>query len=375
MSQNNKTEKKRFLFFFVHPSKFHMFRNTINYLKNNGHHIDVLITQKDVLEELVKNEGWNYKNIFPKGRKIKNLPTYISAGYNFIRTIIRIERYLLKQKKYDLFISDDLLTISGWFHKTPTIHLQIDDVRTIPVVMILYFAKHLLSPSCCYVGRFRSKKISFDGYRELAYLHPRKFLPDKRVIERFHQENSRYFLLRLVSLKSTHDVGKKGLNDEDVKKLIKILEKYGKVYITSERKIPKELNKYRLNIRPNDIAHVLYYADLLIADSQTMSAEAGVLGTPFIRYNDFIGVLSYLNELENKYLLGFGIKTKDKDKLFTKIEELAKNGRIKQEWEQKRNKMLSEKIDLTDFMIWLLENYPDSYYEISRNPDYQYNFK
>ena len=76
-----------YLFFFVHPSKFHVFKKTINHLKNNGHNVEILITSKDVLEELVKNEVWNYTNIFPEGRKFKNVSPYISAGVNFFRTI------------------------------------------------------------------------------------------------------------------------------------------------------------------------------------------------------------------------------------------------------------------------------------------------
>ena len=92
-----------YLFFFVHPSKFHVFKKTINHLKNNGHNVEILITSKDVLEELVKNEGWNYTNIFPEGRKFKNVSPYISAGVNFFRTIYRLYKYC-RNKKYDLFI-------------------------------------------------------------------------------------------------------------------------------------------------------------------------------------------------------------------------------------------------------------------------------
>ena len=60
-----------YLFFFVHPSKFHLFRNTINKLKNHGHNVDIVITSKDVLQALLIKEGWEYTNIFPKGRKMK----------------------------------------------------------------------------------------------------------------------------------------------------------------------------------------------------------------------------------------------------------------------------------------------------------------
>jgi predicted glycosyltransferase len=129
-----------------------------------------------------------------------------------------------------------------------------------------------------------------------------------------------------------------GLNDEEVLKLITLLENHGKVFITSERRLPDKFEKYRISIKVNEIAHALYFADLLIADSQTMSAEAGVLGTPYIRFNDFVGRISYLEELENKYKLGYGIKTKDKDLLFNKVNELLNTPNLKEAWKVKRTK-------------------------------------
>ncbi len=53
--------------------------------------------------------------------------------------------------------------------------------------------------------------------------------------------------------------------------------------------------------------HVMAFASLYIGDSQTMAAEAGVLGVPFVRFNDFVGRIGYLRELEDTYHLGYGI--------------------------------------------------------------------
>lgn len=53
--------------------------------------------------------------------------------------------------------------------------------------------------------------------------------------------------------------------------------------------------------------HVMAFASLYIGDSQTMAAEAGVLGVPFVRFSDFVGRIWYLRELEDKYELGYGI--------------------------------------------------------------------
>ncbi len=59
-----------------------------------------------------------------------------------------------------------------------------------------------------------------------------------------------------------------------------------------------------------------------------------------------------------KYGLTFGIKTSEPQRLFDKIEELINTPNIKEEWQKRRQKMLSEKIDVTAFMVWFVENYP-----------------
>lgn len=365
----------KYLFFFVHPSKFHVFRNTINGLLAKGHTIKVLITSKDVLEELVKTENWDYENIFPEGRKMKGVHAYLSAGINTVRTVYRLSKYLRKEK-YDLFITDDLLVINGWYRKIPTILFQDDDVTAVPESKILhFFTDHILTQAYSNMGKYSHKKIPMYSFKELGYLYPSRFVPDYSVVEKFNPTKVDYFILRLVSLKSTHDTGKSGLNNDDVKRLLKILEKQGKVFITSERELPDDFEKYRINIPVNEISHALYFAKLLIADSQTMSAEAGVLGTPYIRYNDFVGRISYLEDLEQNYNLGYGIKIKDKDLLFKKVNELLSIEDIEMVWQQKRRKMLADKIDLTAYMIWLFENYPQSTDKIKEDPDFQLKFK
>ena len=117
------------------------------------------------------------------------------------------------------------------------------------------------------------------------------------------------------------------------------------------------------------------FATLYIGDSQTMAAEAGVLGTPFIRFNDFVGRIGYLKELEEKYKLGFGIKPVESSSLYFKIDELLSISDIKNKFQERRRKMLSGKIDVAAFMIWFIEDYPKSAKIMKENPDYQLRFK
>ena len=121
--------------------------------------------------------------------------------------------------------------------------------------------------------------------------------------------------------------------------------------------------------------HVMAFASMYIGDSQTMAAEAGVLGTPFVRFNDFVGELSYLNEIENYYHLGYGHKTKDVDGFYKSIQKWIATNDRKEICKERQLKLFADKIDYAKFLTWFIENYPNSVNVMKENPDYQYNFK
>lgn len=102
------------------------------------------------------------------------------------------------------------------------------------------------------------------------------------------------------------------------------------------------------------------FSDLYIGDSQAMTAEAGVLGVPFIGFDDFVGKIGYLNDLEQKYELGYGIKPENEEELYKKVNELLTNPDRKSQWSKKLAKMLADKIAVDRFITELVENYPDS---------------
>lgn len=347
----------RYLFFFVHPSKFHVFRKTINTLISRDHHVDILITAKDVLEELVKSEGWTYKNIFPEGRKIEGVSPYISSAINSIRTIHRLYKFT-RGKKYDLFITDDLLVYIGRLKNIPTIAFTDDDLAIVKqFAIVLSQASRILAPDITNLGKYENKKIGFPGYKELAYLHPNVFQPNIEVVKKFNPDLKPYFIIRLVSLRAYHDVGMKGISDKQIMLLINLLEAYGKVFISSERPLFEQFEKYRLQIEPSKIAHALHYAKMFIGDSQTMTSEAAVLGTPAFRCNDFAGKISVMEEKEIKYGLSFNYPPARFEEMLLKIKEILDRKDLGAEFVEKKKKMLEEKIDLSAFLIWLFENY------------------
>lgn len=96
--------------------------------------------------------------------------------------------------------------------------------------------------------------------------------------------------------------------------------------------------------------HVMAFAQIYIGDSQTMAAEAGVLGIPFVRFNDFVGRIGYLRELEDVYQLGYGIKTNEVERLYSTISELVLLPNRSEVYQERRKIMLGEKIDLAEYL-------------------------
>ena len=145
-----------------------------------------------------------------------------------------------------------------------------------------------------------------------------------------------------------------------------------------------------------DMHHVMAFASLYIGDSQTMAAEAGVLGVPFVRFNDFVGRIGYLRELEDTYELGYGIhasvlpadspirrtdgslQPSGVEELYKRVEALVAmpSEHRRNVWAERRTQMLSDKVDCAKFLTWFIENYPSSAQEVKNaTPDFWDRFK
>ncbi len=350
----------KILFFFVHPSKFYLFRHTIHYLQTNGHRVDVAIITKDVLETLVQQEGWKYKNIARQGRRKERMPSIAKTVLQALHTSRKLMR-MTKKASYDLFVTDDLLVVPGKIRKVPTLYFQDTDVEVVPESSVLLeLATHAVSPQYTELGRYNMKKISYAGYHELAYLHPDYFQPDRAVVDKFHDPEIPYSIIRLVSLTATHDRHKRGLSNEQVQRLINLLERHGKVYISAERRLPKRFEHYRLPIEPSNIHHALAFAELLVCDSQTMTTEAAILGTPAIRCNDFVGRIRSMERLEHEYDLTYGYSPDHFEDMIQRLESLLNLSDRKQLWLERRERLLNDTEDVNRFIIKTIEKFQDS---------------
>ncbi|NMC75901.1 MAG: DUF354 domain-containing protein [Candidatus Methanofastidiosa archaeon] len=363
----------RYLFYLVHPAKFQFHKEQIKKLKKDGHTVDIVINSKDILEELLKEENWQFYNIFPEGRKIKGLHVYIAAFISIFRTIYRLLKFT-KGKKYDLFIGD-LLTILGRIKGVPSLYPTDDVIRQVPEQSIFLFTcKHIIAPTITDLGIFNKKKINYDGYKALAHLHPNCFSPNFDFLD-LASIGNKLFLIRCTGFGATHDLGRKGIDNEVLNEIIGLLENKGDIIISSERVLPDHLEKYKFKGNKNKIHHLMAIADIFIGDSTTMCTEAALLGTPVVEYDTYWYEIEQMLELQYKYEMIHLFQPPALELMLEKISEIVNSDSSKAMAIRKKDAFIQEKIDVSEFLVWFMENYPKSYNEYKKNPFIQYKFR
>ncbi|MGL5938026.1 MAG: DUF354 domain-containing protein [Phocaeicola sp.] len=369
----NKSNTKRVLIYLGHPAHFHLFKQVILNLLKSGDEVAILIKKKDILEELLKQAGFSYHNILEEGRS----DSRIGILWGTLKRAWRLYRYA---KKYKPSLLIGTSVENAWIGKIlgiAVINTNEDDAAVVPLYTKLSYpwSSVILTPYCCDSGKWNDKTIKYHSYHELAYLHPHHFVPNRTILTHYFKTEEPYFILRFAKLTAHHDQGVKGIDSQIAKRLIAMLKPYGRVYITSERTLESDLEPFRININPLHMHDIMAFASIYIGDSQTMAAEAGVLGVPFVRFNDFVGRIGYLNELEKKYKLGDGIRTTEPEKLYSIIDSLLKLADRSTIYQKRRLEMLQDKIDYAQFLTWFIKAYPSSKEIMEREPTYANRFK
>ncbi|HOQ04615.1 MAG TPA: DUF354 domain-containing protein [Anaerohalosphaeraceae bacterium] len=344
----------KILFDLLHPAHFHLFKNAVAELRQNGHHVEIIARQKDCLPQLLDSTGWPY-TLIPR-RGTAGLPTLA------LETLRAAGLAAWKGLRHKIDIMAGTSVSIG-----PAARLcgaracifEEDDAAVIPLMVRFGypFAHYIITPQWLTGENHGRKHLTYPGFHELAYLHPRRFQPDPDIRRELGvQENQWYFLMRLVALKAHHDIGQKGLSPDQARQILRVLAEHGRVFISAESDLAEDLKPYRLPIPPHRILDALAFADLLVSDSQTMSVEAAMLGTPSIRCNTFVGRLSVLNVLDRHYELTAGFLPSDFDKLLMLLTKWLHTPDLKVQWQIRRRRMLDECIDLTDWMLALFED-------------------
>lgn len=322
-----------------HPAHFHLFKNVIAALKKAGHEVEIIARQKDCLLDLLEQAKLEYHKVPRKGKGL------VALGWQNLRTF-KAAIQSVRIKHADVMLGTSVV-VGPAARLTGAISIVFneDDAKTVPVFakMSYPFAHYVVTPDCLKFERHGRKHVTHPSYHELAYLHPENFCPDREILKKYGLREKGYVIARFSALKAHHDIGARGISKELWEKLEGILEKYEIV-----KSIEKECGTHQ--IEPWDMHHVLAFAKMIISDSQTMTIEGAVLGIPAVRINTFVGCSTVIEELESKYKLAVGILPDKQEKILSTIRDILQDAETERIWSQRRNRLLAEKVDFSQWM-------------------------
>jgi uncharacterized protein len=349
-----------------HPAHVHYFRNLYTELAKT-HEVTVTCKSMPIIRQLLEHYKIDYIELGSKGRGI------VAKAFRQLMFISRIRR-LLSKKRIDLAIGVSASVVQAClFSRTKSLLFDDDDLSVQPLAgwFVSPFADCLLAPDVLSYEKLRNA-VYYPGYHELAYLHPNRFKPDVSVPLKYGiADGQRYFILRFNAFTAHHDIGKDGMSLEQKRLLVKLLSDFGKVYITTEKALEPEFASFQCPVLPHEMHSFLAYSTLLVSDSQTMTSEAAMLGIPSFRCNSFAGRIAYLDEEERKYDLTFAYLPEQFNLMLDKIRKTLENPALAEQWKEKRDTMLNDKIDVTSFWLWFIENFPASVSEAG-NPAFSF---
>ncbi|SIR19380.1 hypothetical protein SAMN05421858_1769 [Haladaptatus litoreus] len=329
-----------------HPAHVHFYRHVITSLSEDGHDVHVFARDKDIALDLLDYYDIEHTVLAGKADSLTGLAR-VQATY---------EARLLHEA---MRIRPDVMTAIGGVavsHVAPLVGARsvvwIDNEGAQSHKLTTPLA-HVICTPRKFRDDFGANHVRYDGYHELAYLHPKRFTPNPdRLREHGVNPEEPFFLVRFRQWSALHDVGQNGFSHDAKCDLVSFLADHGEVYVTSESPLPAEFAEYELPVPPHLVHDLLAFADLYVGDSATMATEAAVLGTPAVRAQSFAGADDMTNFLE---LAEYGLlySTADDRDAVTKAKSLVRDA-DRETFEQRRERLIEDKIDVAGYATELL---------------------
>ncbi len=339
----------RVQFDLTHPAHVHLFKNAIRALAADGHAVAVASREKEVTTALLNAYGIEHTVLSSKGTTTAALISEWTLRE--LRTISFTRKF-----DPDVVVSRALPSAVHAAALTGAKSIVVTDTEYAWKVskLIAPFVDYWCTPEG-FTGDYGENHRTHEGFDELAYLHPNWFSPDPDRLEAYGVDPEEpYFVLRFVSMGAHHDVSRSGLSPDAKRRLVEELSDHGTVYISSERPLPPELSDYESPVPPEEIHQLLAGAALLVGDSETMATEAALLGTPTIRVNSHATdeALGVFVELEDRGLVE---SIGDEAAAHDRAVELATDPEAGDRWAQRRDELLDEGVDVTEYMLDIIE--------------------
>lgn len=334
-----------------HPAQVHLFRNAIRQLAAEGYRVYVFVREKEMLADLLDAHDIPYNVLLAKDAPDLSFdgPQLLEVG---IAQALFEYRLLRAARKIDPDLLVAEVGVAGTHVAKATgaksLVFAVSEHANLQNRLAFPFADRICTPTC-YWDDLGVKQSRYPGYHQLAYLHPDRFEPDPSVLEvEGIDPDEKFVVLRTVGWNSAHDVGSSGF--DGLREVIDELEQTGaRVLVTSEEPLPDDLASYELTVAPEDIYHLMHYADCFVGESATMATESAVLGTPAVYVSTL--EVGYTHELEAKYGLVFNFAGEDRQQSGLEKATEILDGTLDADWEARRDRLLEDKRDTTDVIV------------------------
>lgn len=339
----------RALFDVSHPAHVHLFKHAIDELDREGHAVRVLSREKEVTTELLDAAGIEHRPLSRKGESPLALAReWLGRELRVLRAVQRFDPDIVVSRLNPAAVHAARLT------STPSVVFHDTEAAGTLASWTLPLADVVCTPAA--LDERWSGQRRYQGYQELAYLHPSRFDPEPQALrEAGVPVDEPYSVVRLVAGDAHHDYGNDALPGAVRDCVVDVLGELGPVYASVEADGTVPDGTEPLPVPPERLHDLLAFADCYVGDSNTTAVEAGLLGTPALRYDTFgEGTLQNFVELESEY--GLVQSTGDGERLVELVKGVARQpDAAAARWREARNRLLAEKVDVTGYMLDLLE--------------------
>jgi len=343
----------RILIDITHPAHAHFFKNVISRFSARGHEVVIASRRKDITTQLLDAFGI-------KHRILSTAPEEkVLTGLAWEMVVHCWRLFLLARKTRPdimLQVAGTFVAPVGFLLRIPTVVFYDTEMARMSNLISYRLATVVCTPEC-YEGSAGKNEVRYPGYQTLARLHPNRFAPDAKVLEEYGlRPDEKIFVVRFVALKALHDYRSEGISETDKVRIVQELSKYGKVLVSSEGRLPAEVEKYRSPVSYEKLHHVMAFAALMVGSSPTMASECAVLGVPAIYISS--ETRGFTNEQENRYGLVKTFTPGKREEYLRSIIEIANRPlqNIRSEYQAKRSRLLAERIDTTAWIEEFIES-------------------
>ena len=334
-----------------HPAHIHFFKNAVQLWRDRGDEVLLLGRDRDVMKRLLAAYSFipsrivsstGTKNRFPMREMLARQAAVARAVFEF-----RPDFVLSLMGSY---------TQAARLLRVPNLIFTDSEFQSFNHRIAHPFATRIYTPECFYKS-LGPKQRRYNGYHELAFLHPKRFTPRREVLDAMRPNcasdpagplaRGQYVVVRTSAWNTLHDIGESGLGPHFDALMAKLLEKYSVYLVPEGGKLAPEWERYRLTVAPDAYHDVLAFARFVITEGASTASEAACLGVPAVYVNTTRR--GYLEDQERRYQLVYNFT--DPARAVRKVEELCAAPPSSDVLSAAQRRLIDDHIDVTDFVV------------------------